>query len=1005
MSIRVRELAEELKIDSKELTDKVKVMGIDVKSQLSVLSDMDAITVRNRILHKGKESVTETQMLKPEEKPAKKESKPSSKKSTKSSVKKTGAEGFGKDSTMEKTSAEGKQPEAKSVEGKSAGIQHAETNHTEMRHPETRQTDGKHTEVKHAEIKHTEEKHSEVKHTENKQTETRRSDSGETAPKAAENRSDGTAGASRDQRDKKPGDTHAPRPERRTDRSSSGSSAARSGESRGGQGQKPHSTSGQSHTGQQGQSRTGQSGQSRTGQQGQSHTGYQGQSRTGQSGQNRTGQQGQSRTGQSGQSRTGQQGQSRTGQPGQNRTGQQGQSHAGQSGQNRNGQNGTGRPRPQGQGQNKPGQGQNTQKSAGGTHGRKDQKNHGQNQGPKREYKKLDLTKAAPKKHAKYKSDKPAEESLENQIGEELPAGTKIVNVPITVKGLSEQIEKSTSELIMKLMKMGIMANINQNLDEDTVVILGEELGIPIVVGHVEEDVVEEGLELFEDKPEDLKSRPPIITVMGHVDHGKTSLLDAIRSTNVTDKEAGGITQHIGASEVHINGQKIVFLDTPGHEAFTAMRARGAYVTDIAVLVVAADDSVKPQTIEAISHAKAAGVPIIVAINKMDKPGADIDKVKQDLTEHGILVEEWGGDVICVPVSAKSREGIDTLLEMILLQSEMLELKANPNRLAMGTVIEARLDKAKGPVATLLVTNGALHSGMSVVAGTSSGRIRAMTNFKGDSIRKAGPGTAVEILGLTDVPEAGDEFNAVREDKMAREIAENRKMKLRQEVMARNSGTTLEELFSQIQEGVIKELNLIIKADVQGSAGALITSLEKLRNENVKVRIIHFGVGTVTESDIMLAHTTGSIIIAFNVRPSTNVTAMADRDGVEIRNYRVIYEVIDDIEAAMKGMLDPVFKEVVLGKLEIRNTFKVPGAGLVGGAYVLEGKVQRNAEIRLVRDGIVIHEGKIASLRRFKDDVKEVAYGYECGIGIENYNDIKEGDIVEAFKMEEIERK
>lgn len=927
MSIRVRELAEELKIDSKELTDKIKTMGIDVKSQLSVLSDIDAITVRNRILHKGKESA-EAKVVKLEEKPGKKESKPSSKKPAKTSVKKTGSEGAEKESAKEKTLTEGKQTEGKPAEGKSAAQQHGGTKHTEVR-----QTEAK----KHTEARPTEDK----QQAEPRHSDTKRPDSREAiVSKTAEARS---AGGSRDHRDKKPGEAHATRSDKRTDRPASGSSSSRTGDSRGGQGQKSHGASGQSRPGKQGQSRSGQQSQQ---------------------------------------------------------------------GQNRNGQSGAGRPKPQGQGQNKPGQGQskpgqgqNAQKSTGGAHGRRDQKNHSQNQGSKREYKKLDLTKAAPKKHAKYKTEKPVEESLENQIGEELPAGTKIVNVPITVKGLSEQIEKSTSELIMKLMKMGIMANINQNLDEDTVVILGEELGIPIMVGHVEEDVVEEGLELFEDKPEDLKSRPPIITVMGHVDHGKTSLLDAIRSTNVTDREAGGITQHIGASEVHVNGQKIVFLDTPGHEAFTAMRARGAYVTDIAVLVVAADDSVKPQTVEAISHAKAAGVPIIVAINKMDKPGADIDKVKQDLTEHGILVEEWGGDVICVPVSAKSRDGIDTLLEMILLQSEMLELKANPNRLAMGTVIEARLDKAKGPVATLLVTNGALHAGMSVVAGTSSGRIRAMTNFKGDSIRKAGPGTAVEILGLTDVPEAGDEFNAVREDKMAREIAENRKMKLRQEVMARNSGTTLEELFTQIQEGVVKELNLIIKADVQGSAGALITSLEKLRNENVKVRIIHFGVGTVTESDIMLAHTTGSIIIAFNVRPSTNVTAMADRDGVEIRNYRVIYEVIDDIEAAMKGMLDPVFKEVVLGKLEIRNTFKVPGAGIVGGAYVLEGKVQRNAEIRLVRDGIVIHEGKISSLRRFKDDAKEVASGYECGIGIENYNDIKEGDIVEAFKMEEIERK
>lgn len=586
-----------------------------------------------------------------------------------------------------------------------------------------------------------------------------------------------------------------------------------------------------------------------------------------------------------------------------------------------------------------------------------------------------------------------------------LPPGSKLVNVPITVKGLSEQIDVSTSAIIMALMKLGVMANINQNIDEDTLMILGADLGVEIIIGKVEEEAVEAGIDDREDKPEELKLRAPIITVMGHVDHGKTSLLDAIRKTKVTATESGGITQHIGASEVHIHGQKIVFLDTPGHEAFTAMRARGAHTTDIAVLVVAADDSVKPQTVEAISHAKAANVPIIVAINKIDKPGADPSRVMQDLTQHGLLVEEWGGDVISVPVSAKTGEGIDQLLEMILLQAEVLELKANPNRLATGTVIEARLDKLKGSVATLLVLNGTLHAGDSIVAGTSAGRIKAMTNYKGDTIKKAVPGTAVEILGLAEVPEAGDTFHAVKEDKVAREIAESRKAKLRQEVMARTSSTTLEQLFSQIQEGEIKELNLIIKADVQGSAGALTQSLEKLKNENVKVRIIYSGVGTVTESDIMLANTSNAIIIGFNVRPSTQITTMAEREGVEIRTYRVIYEIIDDIEAAMKGMLDPVYKEVVLGKVEIRNTFKVPGIGVIGGAYVLEGKVQRHASIRLLRDGIVIHEGKISSLKRFKDDAKEVNQGYECGIGIENYNDIKEGDIIEAFKMEEIERK
>lgn len=606
--------------------------------------------------------------------------------------------------------------------------------------------------------------------------------------------------------------------------------------------------------------------------------------------------------------------------------------------------------------------------------------------------------KVRPKKQNK---PKPAPEPEEVVT---IPEGTTVINVPITVAGLAEQIQVSVSKIIMTLMKMGVMANVNQNVDEDTVMLLAEELGVSVAIGKVEEEEVEEGLETFEDKDEDLRPRAPIITVMGHVDHGKTSLLDAIRKTNVTASESGGITQHIGASEVEINGQKIVFLDTPGHEAFTAMRARGAHTTDIAVLVVAADDSVKPQTIESISHAKAAGVPIIVAINKMDKPGANPDIVKKDLAEQGVLVEDWGGDVISVPVSAKTGDGIVNLLEMILLQAEVLELKANPNRLAMGSVLEARLDKAKGPVASLLVLNGTLKAGMSIVAGTCSGKIRLMTNHKGEKIRQAGPATAVEILGLTEVPHAGDEFNAVKEDRIAREIAEHRKEKKREEVLARNASTTLEELFSQIQEGEVKELNLIIKGDVQGSVGAIVSSLEKLSTDNVRVKIVHTGVGAVTESDVMLAGTSDAIIIGFNVRPSTAVSAMAERDNIQIRTYRVIYDIIDDVENAMKGMLDPEFKEVVLGTVEIRSTFKVPGVGIVGGAYVTDGKVVRNAQIRLVRDGIVIHEGKIASLKRFKDDAKEVAQGYECGIGIESYNDIKEGDIIECFQMEEIKR-
>ena len=606
-------------------------------------------------------------------------------------------------------------------------------------------------------------------------------------------------------------------------------------------------------------------------------------------------------------------------------------------------------------------------------------------------------------RNKKHNKQKPATEPEVEAV--ELPSGTVLINVPITVAGFAEQTKTTVSRIIMTLMKMGVMANVNQNLDEDTVLLLAEEMGIQIAIGNVQEEAVEEGIEQFEDREEDLKPRAPIITVMGHVDHGKTSLLDAIRKTNVTASESGGITQHIGASEVEINGQKIVFLDTPGHEAFTAMRARGAHSTDIAVLVVAADDSVKPQTIESISHAKAAGVPIIVAINKMDKPGANPEVVKADLANNGVLVEDWGGEVISVPVSAKTGEGIVNLLEMILLQAEVLELKANPDRLALGTVLEARLDKAKGPVASLLVLNGTLKAGMSIVAGTCSGKIRLMTNHKGDKVRLAGPATAVEILGLTDVPQAGDVFNAVKDDRLAREIAEKRAEKQREEVLARNSSTTLEELFSQIKEGEVKELNLIIKGDVQGSVGAIVSSLEKLSNDEVRVKIVHTGVGTVNESDIMLAGTSGSIVIGFNVRPSAAVSAIAEREGIQIRTYRVIYDIIDDVENAMKGMLDPEFKEVVLGTVEIRNTFKVPGVGIVGGAYVTDGKVVRNEQIRLVRDGIVIHEGKIASLKRFKDDAREVAQGYECGIGIENYNDIKEGDVIECFTMEEIERK
>lgn len=608
------------------------------------------------------------------------------------------------------------------------------------------------------------------------------------------------------------------------------------------------------------------------------------------------------------------------------------------------------------------------------------------------------------KKTRKKKNKPKVEEVIETPIEELLPEGSIAITVPITVAGLSEQAEISTSKIIMELMKLGIMATINQTLDKDIVELLAEEIGVNIVVTEEEPEIEEDGLDLHDDRESELEYRAPVITVMGHVDHGKTSLLDAIRNSNVTAGESGGITQHIGASEIEIDGKKVVCLDTPGHEAFTTMRARGAQITDIAILVVAADDSVKPQTIESISHARAANVPIIVAINKIDKPGANPDKVKKDLADNGILVEDWGGDVISANVSAKTGQGIKELLEMILLQAEILELKANPNRLALGNVIEARLDKSKGPVATLLVMNGTLNTGQSIVAGTSYGRIRKMTDFKGRQIKKALPATPVEILGLNDVPMAGDAFNAVKDDKTARDIAENRAQKMREEVLAKNSSTTLEKLFNQIKDGETKELNLVIKGDVQGSVGAIISSLEKLNTDDVKVNVIHSGVGTITESDVMLAETSNAVIIGFNVRPTTTVTTEAAKADIEIRTYRVIYDIIDDVEAAMKGLLDPEFKEEVLGKVEVRDTFKVPNLGTVAGGYVTEGKIRRSAEIRLVRDGIVIHEGTISSLRRFKDNVKEVMQGYECGIGIEDYNDIKIGDVMECFHMVEVER-
>ncbi|MDM8143748.1 translation initiation factor IF-2 [Megamonas hypermegale] len=576
------------------------------------------------------------------------------------------------------------------------------------------------------------------------------------------------------------------------------------------------------------------------------------------------------------------------------------------------------------------------------------------------------------------------------------------VGETITVKELASKMTYPVTDVIKKLMLLGTMATINQELDFETASLIAEEFGIAVEELPPEVDLTE--IPEVEDAPEKLQLRPPVVTVMGHVDHGKTSLLDAIRKTSVTSSEAGGITQHIGAYQVMCNGQKIVFLDTPGHEAFTAMRARGAQVTDIAVLVVAADDGVMPQTLEAINHAKAAKVPIVVAINKIDKPGANPDHVKQQLAEHELIPEEWGGQTIMVPVSAKKKTGISDLLEMILLVAEVQELKANPNREARGVIIEARLDKGRGPVASVLVQNGTLRIGDFIIAGTACGKVRAMVNDRGENVKKAGPSMPVEVLGLSDVPEAGDEL-AVLDEKLAKTIAEKRIEKQRNELM-RSKKVSLDDLFNQINQGDIKELNLLVKADVQGSVEAVCSSLLALnKNESeVRVSIVHSGVGAVTESDVMLASAANALIIAFNVRPDANARKLADTEKIEIHTYRVIYEAIDDIQSAMKGMLAPKYKEVIQGKVEIRQVMKFSKA-LVAGSYVLEGKVCNNSKIRIIRDNIVLYEGQIESLRRFKDDVKEVAQGYECGITIDNYRDFREGDILEVYTMEEIPQK
>ncbi len=574
----------------------------------------------------------------------------------------------------------------------------------------------------------------------------------------------------------------------------------------------------------------------------------------------------------------------------------------------------------------------------------------------------------------------------------------------ITVKELAEKLGKSGAEIVKCLMKKGIMAAINQSVDFDTAVSVGEEYNVIFEI-EKEKDIFEEAFKQEEEDESLLESRPPVVVVMGHVDHGKTSLLDAIRHSHVTSSEAGGITQHIGAYTVQINGNPITFLDTPGHEAFTAMRMRGAQITDIAVLVVAADDGVMPQTIEAINHAKAAGVEVIVAINKMDKPSANPDRVKQELVEYGLVAEDWGGNTICVPVSAVTKGGIDTLLEMIILTAEMMELKANPNKPARGAIIEAQLDKGRGPVATVLVQEGTLNVGDPIVAGAAHGKIRAMMDDKGRRVKKAGPSKPVEILGLSEVPAAGDSFYVASSEKQARQLAESVVAKSRKDMLKDTpQKVSLDDLFNQIQSGSVKELNIVVKADVQGSVEAVKQSLEKLSNEEVRIRIIHGGVGAITESDVMLASASNAIVIGFNVRPEPSAKTFADEEKVDIRLYRVIYNAIEDITAAMKGMLDPVYEEKVIGHAEVRQLFKASGVGTIAGSYILDGKFTRTAKVRLLRDNIVVYEGELESLKRFKDDVKEVNAGYECGLVFKKFNDLKEGDIAEAYIMVEVPR-
>ena len=591
---------------------------------------------------------------------------------------------------------------------------------------------------------------------------------------------------------------------------------------------------------------------------------------------------------------------------------------------------------------------------------------------------------------------------LQLEIAKKAPVTVKIPD-EINVGELASRMKKTGAEVVKTLMKNGVMASLSDVIDFDTAAIIAEEMGCKVekeVIVTIEERLINTA----EDKEEDLQSRAPVVVVMGHVDHGKTSLLDYIRSAHVTAGEAGGITQHIGAYQVDVNGKPVTFLDTPGHEAFTAMRARGAMITDIAILVVAADDGIMPQTVESINHAKAAEIPVIVAINKMDKPEANPERIKQQLTEYELVPEEWGGDTIICPISAKTGEGIDNLLEMVTLTADVRELRANPNRAAHGAVVEARLEKGRGPVATLLVQNGTLNQGDVIIAGTAVGRVRAMTTASGEKVEHAGPSVPVEIIGMAEVPSAGDDFHAVADERMARELAEQRKADQKAAAAAPAGKVTLEDLFSQIQQGEMKNLNIIVKADVQGSAEAVKASLEKITNEEVRVRVIHCAVGAINESDVMLASTSNAIIVGFNVRPDANAKEHAARDHVDMRMYRVIYDAIEEIQTAMKGMLTPKFKEVEIGHAEVRNVFRITGVGMVAGCYVTDGRVQRGAQMRLLRDNVVIYDGAIASLQRFKDSVKEVAQGYECGITFEKWQDIKEGDIIEAFLMEQIQQ-